>query len=1260
MMKLNRVLSLVLAMVMLLSLVGTAFAADNEETKSAAFTTYTKDGEMIVGDWLWGDVVAQRGAANVMAEYAKAGITDVYLLVKGTGGKVAWKSNVPGAVMSSNGDVLGPTCEAAKPYGIRVHAWMMAGHDTYYLSNIDSSAMAYHFRVGYSDSVIQRINLRDKGYQEYTKALVQEIVANYDVAGIHLDTMRYGALYYDWGMNARDELLTNYGITPAQYNAATKAMCVTGGYRYTTATGSTAGYNNGASYTYYCYSSSGTSPSGSGFATVLGSSSYGDAHIGAKAFMEMRTDTVVNFVKMVGEAAGEDKILSVAIMPEPISSRYETCIYGQDIYKLDECTDYITPMLYATQYAKASSWPAEQSKICANAGCNVVTGEQAFDETYVSYANDLNSEIPLIMAAAEEVNPDNTKGDILGFAYFRGAFMTMGNAVYDKDASKLDVYVTNQKNSYWVSTVNDTKLVFKMQNGMTATSVTGLSGFNSGTKATISSDGKTVTIANGGSTVLPGSKAASFTIHVTGTPSSTHGAVQMVNYTGSSYNENKGFCMTTILGEEPTPSVTEPDATEPEDSTPTVVNDSILIDFNSGDIACNASDWTANHCTIAVDNSQGIAYGTISSSDPYITVNGYPFSRKISAGDVVEVRMKTNITSGTPSTTQVFFATTSVTNYNEAFSIKATAADYTGNTYETLTIPFSSSGSYIGQTMNKIRLDMVNPTSGSSLAGSYEIDYIYVGPAVYAPSALNEDGNGDEETEPTEPSTKDPGMLIDFTADSQLNAVSDWRLSNFTLSIDTSGEGIATATASGSTGRPYLRNTTLTNYVVQEGDIVEIRMKSSVTGGTATNMKLWYKPSTQADLDETYNLVVSEDKLTRGEWQVVNFGSINPALVGKTLDQFQIADGQAVSNPFSSKFEIDYIYFGPAEYAPSYINSCAEGHKDIETWTNNDGTHFGFCYTCGESFTDECIMEEVERAEASETAEGYITFACVGGASGKDHYSVTGGCGHTETEVIPTLPTEPEPTEPEPTEPEPTEPEPTEPEPTEPEPTAPIDPSLKNGIYLEDGLYYYYVNGEIQYAAGLVFVDGAYYYIRSGGYAAIGSYWCTNTNGITQEGFYIFAEDGKMILTDESKTGIYLEDGKYYYYVDGEIQFGAGLVFVDGAYYYIRSGGYAAIGSYWCTNTNGITQEGFYIFGNDGKMLLNDDSKTGIYLEGGLYYYYVEGEIQFGAGLVLVDGAYYYIRSGGYAAIGEYYVSNTNGLLPEGTYTFGPDGKMIQ
>ena len=59
-------------------------------------------------------------------------------------------------------------------------------------------------------------------------------------------------------------------------------------------------------------------------------------------------------------------------------------------------------------------------------------------------------------------------------------------------------------------------------------------------------------------------------------------------------------------------------------------------------------------------------------------------------------------------------------------------------------------------------------------------------------------------------------------------------------------------------------------------------------------------------------------------------------------------------------------------------------------------------------------------------------------------------------------------------------------------------------------------------------------------------------------------------------------------------------------------------------------------------------------------FYYVNNVRQVGTGLVqLDDGSYIYVRSGANLAVGSYYVSGTNDLLPKGTYTFGEDGKMI-
>ena len=50
---------------------------------------------------------------------------------------------------------------------------------------------------------------------------------------------------------------------------------------------------------------------------------------------------------------------------------------------------------------------------------------------------------------------------------------------------------------------------------------------------------------------------------------------------------------------------------------------------------------------------------------------------------------------------------------------------------------------------------------------------------------------------------------------------------------------------------------------------------------------------------------------------------------------------------------------------------------------------------------------------------------------------------------------------------------------------------------------------------------------------------------------------------------------------------------------------------------------------------------------------------QSGLGLVrLEDGSLIYVRSGSTLAVGTYYVTKTNGILPEGTYFFDENGKL--
>ena len=68
--------------------------------------------------------------------------------------------------------------------------------------------------------------------------------------------------------------------------------------------------------------------------------------------------------------------------------------------------------------------------------------------------------------------------------------------------------------------------------------------------------------------------------------------------------------------------------------------------------------------------------------------------------------------------------------------------------------------------------------------------------------------------------------------------------------------------------------------------------------------------------------------------------------------------------------------------------------------------------------------------------------------------------------------------------------------------------------------------------------------------------------------------------------------------------------------------------------------------------------KNGIVEEDGALYYYAQGE-RYNAGMIYMNGSYYYVRTSGQLATGKYYAWNNNGLMPEGTYNFDSTGRMI-
>lgn len=217
----------------------------------------------------------------------------------------------------------------------------------------------------------------------------------------------------------------------------------------------------------------------------------------------------------------------------------------------------------------------------------------------------------------------------------------------------------------------------------------------------------------------------------------------------------------------------------------------------------------------------------------------------------------------------------------------------------------------------------------------------------------------------------------------------------------------------------------------------------------------------------------------------------------------------------------------------------------------------------------------------------------------------------------------------------------------------------KNGIVKDDdGVLRYYVNGKVTYV-GLIEIDGDFYYVRSNGEVVTDCvYWITWTHGLKEAGYYTFDENGK--LTGTPKNGIVKEDGVLHYYVNGTLTY-AGLIKIGDDYYYVNSKCEVVRDcDYYISWTHDLLPQGKYHFDADGKLTGEvAPLKNGIYEEDGSLYFYRNGERAY-AGLIQIDGDYYYVRSTCEVVHDRsYYVYWTHGLMPEGYYNFDSAGRMI-
>ena len=211
--------------------------------------------------------------------------------------------------------------------------------------------------------------------------------------------------------------------------------------------------------------------------------------------------------------------------------------------------------------------------------------------------------------------------------------------------------------------------------------------------------------------------------------------------------------------------------------------------------------------------------------------------------------------------------------------------------------------------------------------------------------------------------------------------------------------------------------------------------------------------------------------------------------------------------------------------------------------------------------------------------------------------------------------------------------------------------TVKNGIVKEADGWFYYENNKRVYK-GLFKIGGDYYYAKSNCEVLHSTeYYISRTNGLLPQGKYTFDAEGKLVMLD----GIVQSGGKWYYYVNGAKTY-AGLIEIDGDYYYVKSDCTVVKGAeYYVSKTNGLLPAGRYSFDADGKMIILD----GIVKDGDDWTYYENGAKVY-AGLIEIDGYYYYVNSSFKVIHGKKYaVCKTNGVVAQGMYTFDADGHMV-
>ena len=475
----KKALSLILCLSMLLSMICIPSVTAEEKAETKAYAV--QEEFEIVGDWVWGEDVASLGAEKIVDRSARMGVTDLYMLAKGTGGKLSYlKTQYTDARARTDRDVLQELITAAHAKGIRVHTWLVTVEDEYYKSN-HPEAGVYHYVRGRDNN---RINPYDAGYRTYMTNIVTEIASGYDVDGIHLDYIRYNHLANGWG----EEDFTRIAAMGADVEQV-KYMINKTFYADKLPAGESVDEN----YIFDAYRN------GDPTALLIG---------------QYRRDNIADFAELLrdaAKAANPDILFTGALMPEggvtygSQDIAFGDLHYGQNYLDAKEIYDYVCPMAYSASYDAEPQWMADIATYCADNGIDVVMGLQSFSPLTTTR----------LMADIEAVRALLPKEGVLGIAHFRHTQFSYAKTGYNYNAGTMDIEYINASSSAVK------RIEIDVPAGMKITKASVVSGFKSSATVSVSSDGRMVSIGyanSSSSTVLAALGEGKLRVQFTGSP----------------------------------------------------------------------------------------------------------------------------------------------------------------------------------------------------------------------------------------------------------------------------------------------------------------------------------------------------------------------------------------------------------------------------------------------------------------------------------------------------------------------------------------------------------------------------------------------------------------------------------------------------------------------------------------------------------------------------------------------------------------------